>query len=62
MSLISTQEVARMLCVGDRTVVNYADKGILKPVLKINNRLKFNRAQVEQFIQSGGQLKTNKNK
>ncbi len=61
--LITTQQAARILEVGDRTVINWTARGILpKPRFKVNGRLKFSNQEIEDFKNKGRELRKSKPK
>ena len=56
-SILTTQQVARLLNVGDKTVQNYAARSIITPAFSICGRLRFKESEIKKFIESGGDLR-----
>jgi DNA-binding transcriptional MerR regulator len=57
MSLLNKQQVAAMFGVTERTINHWIEKKILSPTIRINNRPKFSKDQIEKMIENGGNLR-----
>jgi len=56
MTLIDKKQVAQMFNITERSVNNWVDKKIITPAIRVNNRPKFSKEELEKMISTGGNV------